>query len=350
MACSIANRAARFAALALLLLPSAASAQVSAADAQTAQQLFDQGRALMEKGKFSQACPLFAESQRLDPGGGTLANLALCHEKEGRLALALTEFEAALAQAIKDKRRDREAIARERIAAIGVKVPRLLITIAPGADLPGLVVKLDGEELKREQLGTTLTVDPGVHRIDVSAPGRKSGTFVIPIGESTTKPFEIPALAEDGSGAVVGCPPGSEWTGRICQPVQAHPVPPPPPPVEPAPQQPAEITRQSPWFYASLGLAIAAGGTSIVTGLMALSAQDSYKSKCVANRSFCPDPSGADDAARAKDLAWVSTITLGVALVSGIVAIALPKEHVAPEKPKAGITVVPAVSGVSGTF
>lgn len=350
MACSIANKAASFAALSLLLVASAASAQVSAADAQTAQQLFDQGRVLMEQSKFSQACPLFAESQRLDPGGGTLTNLALCHEKEGRLSLALTEFEAALAQAVKDKRRDREAIARERIAAISVKVPRLLITIAPGADMPGLVVKLDGNELKREQLGTTLTVDPGVHRIDVSAPGRKAGTFVIPIGESTTKPFEIPALAEDGSATVGGCPPGSEWTGRICQPVQqARPVPPPPPPVEPAPA-PAEVTRQSPWFYTTLGLAIAAGGTSIVTGLMALSAQDSYKSKCVANRSFCPDPSGADDASRAKDLAWVSTITLGVAIVSGIVAIALPKEHVTPEKPKTEITVVPSVSGVSGTF
>ena len=311
----------------------------------------------MEQGKFAQACPLFAESQRLDPGGGTLLNLGVCHEKEGRLATALGELELALLQAQRDKRKEREQLARERIAAIGPRVPRLIVTLGAGvAEIDGLVVTVDGNEIKRETFGSAVPVDPGVHRIDASAPGRRRATFVVPIPEATTKPLEIPPLAEEGGlgTSASPCPPGYAWTGRLCEPIA--PVRTTPPAVEPAPR---EETRQSTWFYVALGGASAAAGASILTGVLALTAQDAYKSKCVPARNYCADPTGADDGARAKTLAWISTITMGVAIVGGIVAIALPKEKIEqPPKPASGalsptmptLAVGPDGAAITGTF
>ena len=57
------------------LSPGLAFAQ-SASDKAQAQALFDDGRHLMEQGKFAEACRKLEGSQKLDPGAGTLLNLA----------------------------------------------------------------------------------------------------------------------------------------------------------------------------------------------------------------------------------------------------------------------------------
>jgi len=81
------------------------------AEARLAQALFDEGRALMAQKRWAEACPKLAESQRLDPGGGTLLNLALCHSGEGKTATALVGLDDALAAAVRDGRADREKLA-----------------------------------------------------------------------------------------------------------------------------------------------------------------------------------------------------------------------------------------------
>ena len=75
--------------VALLLVVAPARAQApTSTDKVAAEALFEEGRRLVAAGSFVDACPKFADSQRLDPSPGTLLNLASCYEKLGRSATA----------------------------------------------------------------------------------------------------------------------------------------------------------------------------------------------------------------------------------------------------------------------
>src|SRR5438270_3670238 len=101
------------------------SATAFADDAKRAQELFDRARKAMDANNYPVACPMLEESQRLDPGGGTLINLALCHEREGKLVQSKREYEETLFKARTDKRKDREKIAADAIARLVTRIPRV---------------------------------------------------------------------------------------------------------------------------------------------------------------------------------------------------------------------------------
>jgi hypothetical protein len=257
--------------------------------------MFEEARTLMEKGDYERACKLLAESQRMDPGGGTLLNLALCHDKQGRIATAWAEYNEALSAAIRDGRKDRQDFASERIAALRPHLPHLTV-VAPPLPAPGLEVEVDGADLPRATWGVAFPVDPGPHDVSARAPGRRPfAVHLATVQEGQNAEVRVPELEPLASGAAAEAPTGT--------------------------------TRLAPMAFVSGAVAIAAVGTSAVTGLMALSAQNDARAKCSAARDYCPDPSGRDDQSRAVTLAWVSTVTLVVGAAAAATAIAWPRTH-----------------------
>lgn len=161
------------AALLIVLAPSVARAEdPSPAEKAVAQTLFDDAIALMEQRRFEEACPKLEESERLDPGGGTLLNLGACYEQLGRNASAFATYHEALSVAIRDGRRDRESSAREHIAAVQPKLLHVRLEIPrPPASLE---VRLDGRPLGAAVWGTDVPIDPGPHTVDATAPGHQA--------------------------------------------------------------------------------------------------------------------------------------------------------------------------------
>ncbi len=148
-----------------------ATAAFAQADAAIAEQLFRDGRSLMESGKIDQACEKFAASQKLGPAIGTQLNLAICREKQGRTATAWSLFADVEAAAQRNGDAARARIAHDHEAALTGQLKKVVIEVPiPPA---GMVVQLDGSALPPGALGTEVPLDPGDHTLVVTAPGKK---------------------------------------------------------------------------------------------------------------------------------------------------------------------------------
>lgn len=169
------------AALMALLVSTAAMGQGK--DSAAADALFRAGREAMKNKDYATACPKFAESQRLDPAAGTLLNLAQCEEGLGKTASSVQHYKDAAE--LFPPNDPRVFIAKDRIAALSPKVPKLTIKLESGAP-EGTKVMRGDVELGAASLGMALPVDPGEQVIVVSAPGRaeKRTTIVVKAGES----------------------------------------------------------------------------------------------------------------------------------------------------------------------
>lgn len=159
--------------------------------AKAAADLFEKGKKLLEEGNIGEACETLARSDLLDPTVGALGMLALCHEKQGRLATAHAEYTetAKRARAAKD---DREYYAMGRAAKLEPEVPRLTVLVRER--VPGLGVVRDRRPLEEREIGAETFVDPGEIEIRAHAPGRKSWATKISIARGERRTVEIPAL------------------------------------------------------------------------------------------------------------------------------------------------------------
>jgi hypothetical protein len=275
--------------LALALAPTIASAQTRA-ETQAAERAFDEAMALMDAGRYREACPKLEASDRLAPASGTLLNLADCYEHVGRLGSAWKAFEAAAARASQSGKRERERVARERAALLAPRLSRLLLVSPP--NLPaGLSLTLDGAALPPPAWGTPIVVDPGAHALLARAPGRQSfATTLTAIAEGATFTFQIPNLADDRASPSTATASGPGGRGLDAQ-------------------------RLGAVVSAGVGVAGFVAGTAF--GLHSIAKHDESDAHC--DGSICRDPRGVSamqDARTAGDRATVGFIVGGVGLAA----------------------------------
>lgn len=185
----------RLRALALVVVSLGAMPGTAWADdsAAAAEALFQDAKRLFEVGDYAHACPKLEESQRLDPGIGTLYRLGDCYEKVGRTASAWAAFREVTATANRTGQTARAEDAKKRADALEPSLARLELKVA-APDTPGLVVKRGATELGRGVWSTPVPVDPGEVAIVASAPGHKPHQVTVKATPGAIARVEVPAL------------------------------------------------------------------------------------------------------------------------------------------------------------
>lgn len=188
------------ASVAALVWTAASAHAQTGSDAAVAQALYDEARALMAQGRAREACPKLEESQRIDPGSGTLINLALCYEKLGRYASAWNTYLEAAAAAHATGNFERENGARDYAYRLAPRVSRLRIDVPATVRVRKLHVLRDGIEVGEVQWGVELPADDGLHTIQATAPGHAAWqTQVLVAGPHGLATVAIPLLADETS-------------------------------------------------------------------------------------------------------------------------------------------------------
>lgn len=261
-------------ALALALITPLAHAEPSAADRAVAESLYEEGRTLFQAGRFPDACPKFEESQKLDPGVGTLLYLGSCYEKVGKLASAWITLREAATAARASNQPDREKKALDLAEALAPKISRLQILVPPEHDQAGLQIKRDGTPFGRALWGTAVPVDLGQHTVEVSAPSRRSVSLTVDVAQAgRTVTLQIPLLEP------VSAPPAAS----TAPPPASTGVAPPPPP----PATATAATALTPLRTAALaagGVGLLGLGLGSFFGLRAIGQWDDSRPLCPADR------------------------------------------------------------------
>ncbi len=289
----------------------AAPALARADDGTLADTLFNEANELVAAGRYAEACPKLAESQRIEPAVGTQFNLADCYEHLGRTATAFALFTDVARIARAAGKFEREKRAKERATALEPRLSR--VKLVPLAPAPGLEIKIDDVAIPRGEWSTALPIDPGHHRIVASAPSRKSWQGDAESVEGNTIEVAIPELVD------------------------------PTPAPRPAPR-PAAWSTQRTIAIAAAGAGVAGIAVGAIAGAMSLSARSSAESACP-SRTYafrCPTVEGTDDwnsATAAGDVSTVAFVVGGVALAGAAVLwFTAPSSKEPAPKVRAGVS------------
>jgi serine/threonine-protein kinase len=344
----------RCAIAATVLVSLASRAEVSSQDQAVARSLFDQARALAQQGKHAEACPKLEESQRLDPGVGTLFNLADCYEHTGRTASAWSMFLQVASQSRAGGHVERERAARARAEALQPTLSMVVIEVPAPVQVSGLEIHLDGTLVGRGTWGTAVPVDRGSHLVDATAPGRKKWSAPVRVEQPGVRvSVAVPSLDVDASGAGVPAPAGSAQTSAPAAPAASAAASARPSESHARSETAPGATQRTVGLVAG-GVGIAGIGVAVYFALRSSSQLSDAEPWCSGNQ--CWDQRGVDlhsDAVTSQSIARVAAGVGAAGLVGGaLLYLTAPKGEVTAPKGHGSTTLLlgPGILVVKGAF
>ncbi len=281
-------------------------------DVVMAEVLFRDGKELLAQGDTARACPKLAESFRLDPASGTLLALALCHEREGKLASAWAEYEDVASRSKVEGRADRASAAHAKALELEPNLSSLTLVLADNASAKGIEVRRNGVAIPMSWLGTSVPVDGGAVTIEVSAPQKRPWRAALWMDATgDRRRITIPSLEAQTARPAADKEPEPEENTT------------PPEGDKEAVSAPADAHRGlTGWQVAGLvtGAAAVIGlGVGGTFGVMAMNKYNNSKSECLNGGDFCTLAGQQDrqDAMNAGDISTYAFLGGGALAVAG---------------------------------
>ncbi|HEX6242200.1 MAG TPA: hypothetical protein VFZ61_14920, partial [Polyangiales bacterium] len=278
-----------------------------------ADELFRRGKERLAANDYAAACPLLAESYQLDPATGGLLALALCHERQGKLASALREYEQAAQRAHAEGRPDREQAARVQATALRARASTLTIqTQDPAAEVR---VLLNGTPLTAEELRAPIPVDGGFVLVEAEAAGKTPWQRRFTVADSVDAlKLVIPSLTPLSPPVTALVPSAPASAPSSPAPAPATPA---PPSKKPAPKR---LTGAQ---WAGIGLfAAGAAAAGVAAGFTVKAARENKDSSAGCVDDVCT-PEARElrlSARRAGNIATVSAAASGAFVAAGLVS------------------------------
>jgi hypothetical protein len=248
-----------------------ARGQVTESERAAARQLFHEGDELQRAGRFTEALDKFQRAQQFFSAPTNMLRIAECEAALGRLVESAESYRALVRtplppgsppafQAAVDQ-------ARGELAQVEPRVPRLVVQLQPATAAPQ--VQIDGQPVPAALLGEPFPLDPGPHKVLLSASGFVSSEQSVVLKERETRSLQVTLQPIAGvtyaPGTAATAPPSPPPPGSSTEaPPPSGELPPgtPPPPPLIADQSPEFVrkrARPSLILGAHLGVEIPAG-------------------------------------------------------------------------------------------
>jgi len=298
--------------LALVLVSGVALAQEgpNAENEAVAKVLFDDAQKLMEAKRYPEACAKFQASSKKLPKVGTLLNLADCYEKNSQSASAWATYNDAIALGRRQNRPEYEDFAKKKTTELEGKLVRITIVVPLDVRAPGMKIERDGLVMEEGEWGTDVPLDPGKHRIVVTATGKLKWETEAEITDKSLT-LNVPKL-EDAPEEPRNVP-----LHDVVEKVV----------VKPSPFTPLRIAG-----IASGAIGIAGLASGVILGVSAKSTYDGAIGRCVGKAANNCPPDAVTDGHSAHAMADVATalfVVGAVATAGGLTLFLLgaPKEQ-----------------------
>lgn len=339
--------------LACALASTAARADPTAADRETARSLMQEGRDLRDKGNLKEALRRFKAADDIMHVPTTGLELARVQVSLGLLVEALDTIATIRQTPAKpgdpEPFAEARAKAEELSASLNGRVPAITVVIRGASADAQPAVTIDGRALPASIVGLPRSVDPGHHVVSARV-GAAEATQEVDVKEGEQKRVQL-TLAE---GAAAAPPPEAPPAASPATAASEAPESPPDAVAETSAGPPRSHAPNMLTFVA-LGVAGAGLATGTVTGLIVLlSKKSTLQNECTNN--VC-GPSSYGDLDSANTMSTVSDIAFVVGGAGAAVAIAsLLIGHDEPAEPpsvshlRVAPWVGPAVAGVTGSF